>query len=143
MILLIQRVEYAKLYVKGKLFSEIKDGFLVFVGIEKSDENKIEKAIDKFLKIKIIEDENGKFKYSLNEKPMPLLVVSEITLIPDFKDNKPEFTNSPQKEIAEKLYLNFIEALKEKGFNVERGLFGEFMEIENKNLGPVSFYLKI
>jgi len=143
MEILIQKVDYAKLYVGKNLFSEIENGFLIFVGIEKNDENKIEKAIEKLMNIKIIGDENGKFKYSLKEKPLPLLVVSEITLIPNFEENKPEFTNSPPKEIAEKIYLEFIEKLKEKNFKVEKGVFGEFMEIENKNLGPVSFYLKI
>lgn len=143
MKILIQRVEYAKLYVNKKLISEIDNGFLVFVGIEKGDEDKIEKSIEKLLNIKIIEDENGKFKYSLKEKPHPLLIVSEITLIPDFKENKLDFSNSPSKEIAEKIYLAFIDKLKEKNLRVEKGIFGEFMEIENKNLGPVSFYLKI
>ena len=143
MRILIQRVEYAKLYVNKKLISEIDNGFLVFVGIEKGDEDKIEKSIEKLLNIKIIEDENGKFKYSLKEKPLPLLIVSEITLIPDFKENKPDFSNSPSKEIAEKIYLTFIDKLKERNLRVEKGIFGEFMEIENKNLGPVSFYLKI
>ncbi len=147
MKILIQRVDYAKLYINKKLISEIDNGFLVFVGIEKDDknaiENKINKAVDKLLNIKIIEDENGKFKYSLKEKPLPLLVVSEITLIPDFEENKPEFTNSPPKEVAEKIYLEFVEKLKDKNLKVEKGIFGEFMEIENKNLGPVSFFLKI
>jgi D-aminoacyl-tRNA deacylase len=143
MRILIQRVEYAKLYVNKKLISEIDNGFLVFVGIEKGDEDKIEKSIEKLLNIKIIEDENDKFKYSLKEKPLPLLIVSEITLIPDFKENKPDFSNSPSKEIAEKIYLTFIDKLKERNLRVEKGIFGEFMEIENKNLGPVSFYLKI
>jgi D-tyrosyl-tRNA(Tyr) deacylase len=143
MRVLIQRVKDTKLYVKNKLFSEIDDGFLIFLGIENGDEGRIDKAIDKILKVKIIEDEEGKFKYSLKEKPCPLLVVSEITLISDFKENKPEFINSPSKEIAEKIYLEFVERLKEQNFKVEKGVFGEFMEIENKNLGPVSFYLKI
>jgi D-tyrosyl-tRNA(Tyr) deacylase len=143
MKILIQRVEYAKLYVNEKLISEIDNGLLVFVGIEKGDEDKIEKSIEKLLNIKIIEDENGKFKYSLKEKPLPLLIVSEITLIPDFKENKTDFSNSPPKEIAEKIYLTLINKLKEKNLMVEKGIFGEFMEIENKNLGPVSFYLKI
>jgi len=91
MRVLIQRVKDTRLYVKNKLFSEIDNGFLIFLGIENGDEEKIDKAIDKILKIKIIEDEEGKFKYSLKEKPYPLLVVSEITLISDFKENKPEF----------------------------------------------------
>jgi D-tyrosyl-tRNA(Tyr) deacylase len=143
MRILIQRVKDTKLYVKNKLFSEIDNGFLIFLGIENRDEEKIDKAIDKILKIKIIEDEKGKFRYSLKEKPYPLLVVSEITLISDFEENKPEFTNSPSKEIAERIYLEFVKRLKEKNFKVEKGAFGEFMEIENKNLGPVSFYLNI
>jgi len=54
MKILIQRVEYAKLYVNEKLISEIDNGFLVFVGIEKGDEDKIEKSIEKLLNIKII-----------------------------------------------------------------------------------------
>ncbi|MGC8981821.1 MAG: D-aminoacyl-tRNA deacylase [Minisyncoccia bacterium] len=143
MRILIQRVKDTRLYVKNKLVSKLDNGFLIFLGIENGDEEKIDKAIEKLLKIKIIEDENGRFKYSLLEKKFPLLVVSEITLIPEFEDNKPEFTNSPKKNLAEKIYLEFIEKLREKNFKVEEGIFGEFMEIENKNLGPVSFYLRL
>lgn len=143
MKILIQRVKYAKVKVKGKLISEINNGILVFLGIEKGDENKINKAVEKFLKIKIIEDKNKKFKYSINEKKLPILIISQITLIPEFKDNKPEFLNSPSKEEAEIIYNNFINQLKEKNFDVNQGIFGEFMEVESVNLGPVNFLIKL
>lgn len=143
MKILIQRVNYAKLYVKNKIVSQINNGLLVFIGIEKGDEYKIEKAIDKILKIKIIEDENGRFNLSLKEKPCPILLVSQITLIPNFQDNKPDFSNSPSKEEAKLIFEKIKEGLKNKGFQIESGIFGEYMEIENKNLGPVSFFLKI
>lgn len=143
MKILIQRVDYAKLYIKNNLISKIDDGFLVFIGIEKGDENKIDRFIEKILKIKIIEDDNGKFTLSLKEKTYPILLVSQITLIPDFKDNKPDFSNSPPKEEAKKIFEEIKNRLIEKGLQVESGIFGEFMEIENKNIGPVSFFFEI
>ncbi|MEO0118881.1 MAG: D-aminoacyl-tRNA deacylase [candidate division WOR-3 bacterium] len=143
MKILIQRVEYGKIYVDKKLVSEIKNGFLIFLGIEKNDKNKVEKGVEKLTKIKIIEDENGRFKYSLIEKPMPLLVISQITLIPDFEEYRPDFSKSPSKEEAKLIFEKIKEELKNKGFQIESGIFGEYMEIENKNLGPVSFFLKI
>lgn len=143
MKILIQRVEFAKIFVNKNLISEINDGFLVFLGIERGDGEKIEKALDKLLNIKIIEDENGHFKYSLNEKKFPLLLISQITLLPRFEKNKPEFTNSPEKERAHEIFEKFKNKLQENGLKVETGIFGDYMEVENKNLGPVSFILEI
>lgn len=143
MKILIQRVEFAKVFVNKNLISEINDGFLIFIGIEKGDEKKIERAVDKLLSVKIIEDEQGRFRFSLNEKKFPLLLISQITLLSSFKKNKPEFDLSPDKKEAEEIFKKFEKLLKEKGFQVETGIFGEYMEIENKNLGPVSFIIEI
>ena len=39
MIALVQRVGYAKVFLFGELYSEIGEGLLVLVGIEKKDSN--------------------------------------------------------------------------------------------------------
>ena len=46
---IIQRVEQAKLSIEGKVYSQIKHGFLVYIGIRQSDNMEIaEKMIKKY-----------------------------------------------------------------------------------------------
>ena len=66
MKLVIQRVTSSSIYIDGSLFSNIKKGLLVLIGISKSDsENVIEKLIKKLLNLRIFEDENSKMNYSI------------------------------------------------------------------------------
>ena len=49
---------------------------------------------------------------------------------------------SGDPEVAEKLYEDLIEKVRERGIKVEKGVFGAHMEIESVNDGPVTFVLE-
>ncbi|MDY6470137.1 MAG: D-aminoacyl-tRNA deacylase, partial [Succinivibrio dextrinosolvens] len=61
MIALLQRVNYAKVVVEGKTVGEIDKGILVFLGLERDDNEQLcHKMFDKIVKYRMFYDENGK-----------------------------------------------------------------------------------
>ncbi len=143
MITLIQRVNKASVKVNEKIISEIRKGILVLLGIEKDDTTKdIDYLVNKIVNLRIFEDEKGKMNLSIKDVHGEILVVSEFTLAGDCKKgNRPSFDNAMPPEEAEKLYRNFIEALKNKGIPVKEGKFRSFMHISLINEDPVTFIL--
>jgi len=142
MTFIIQRVIFSKLIVDNQVRGEINNGYLIYLGIVKNDYQREREIIDQFLKIKFIEYE-GKFKLSLNDKKYPLMIIPNITLISNLNKKRIEFKNSPSQEIAQKIFNNFINLLREKGFYVISGVFGAQMIIESQNLGPINFIFQI
>jgi len=145
MKLVIQRVTSSSLYIDGSLFSNIKKGLLVLIGISKSDsENVIEKLIKKLLNLRIFEDENSKMNYSILDIDGEILLVSQFTLYADTrKGNRPSFINTANPKNAERLYNKFFEklnvALRDK---IKTGKFGANMQIELVNDGPVTIIIE-
>lgn len=139
----IQRVSYASLKVDGKLISEIKQGFLVFLGVGAGDSIETsEKMAKKIALLRVFEDEKGKINLSLADISGEILLVSQFTLYADCKHgNRPSFTGAEKPEIAQKIYENFINLLKSYGLPVKTGIFGADMKIELLNNGPVTIIL--
>ena len=62
----IQRVTHASVTIKSKIVGKIEKGFLVLIGIENDDTEKIaDKMVSKMTGLRIFEDENGKMNLSL------------------------------------------------------------------------------
>lgn len=141
---LIQRVKDASVTINGGLFSSIRQGLLVFLGVEKNDEKiNAEKLADKILKLRIFEDENGKMNRSINELNGEILVVSQFTLCGDCKKGtRPSFDNSATPEKAVKLYEYFVECVKQSKLNVQTGKFRAMMDVKLTNDGPVTFLIE-
>lgn len=141
---LIQRVKDASVTINGELFSSIRPGLLVFLGVEKNDEKiNAEKLADKILKLRIFEDENGKMNCSVNDLKGEILVVSQFTLCGDCKKGtRPSFDNSAPPEKAVKLYEYFVECVKQSGLTVQTGKFRATMDVKLTNDGPVTFILE-
>lgn len=139
----IQRVKYAKLKVDGALVSDIKQGFLVFLGIGQGDNEQMsEKFAKKIAKLRIFEDESGKMNLSLADIGGEVLLVSQFTLYADCTHgNRPSFFDAEEPEIAEKLYKNFKILLEKQNISVKTGIFGADMKIELLNDGPVTIIL--
>lgn len=108
---LIQRVTRASVAVEGKTVGEIGRGFLVFIGISKSDIMEIaEKMTRKLLGLRIFEDENGKTNLDLKSVGGSLLLISQFTLYADCrKGNRPSFTNAGDPEKANLLYRYIVD----------------------------------
>lgn len=144
MKVLLQRVKRASVTIDEKLFSSINYGILALVGIEKGDTiEQANKLADKIFKLRIFEDENGKMNRSILDVKGEMLVVSQFTLCGDCKKGtRPSFDRSAPPDIANSLYEEFIEKIKNYGIKTGTGKFGAMMDVELINDGPVTFMLE-
>lgn len=139
---LIQRVTHADVAIEGTTVGIINKGLLVFVGISDTDTIAIaDKMVNKLLKLRIFEDENGKTNLSLRDVNGQLLLVSQFTLYADCrKGNRPSFTKAGNPKLANELYEYIITQCREQ-FPVETGSFGADMKVELLNDGPFTIIL--
>ena len=139
-----QRVSGASVTVAGETVGEIGAGLLVLLGIADGDDAAdAGRMAGKVARLRIFEDEDGKFAHSLLDVGGAALVVSQFTLIADTrKGNRPSFTDAARPEQAEPLYESFCAALQGGGVRVERGVFGARMRVALVNDGPVTILLE-
>ena len=139
----IQRVTHADVVVDGNEIGRIGKGFMVLIGVSKEDDKAIaDKMVDKMIKLRIFEDENGKTNLSLDDVGGELLLISQFTLYANCKKgNRPSFIDAGAPEEANALYEYIIERCKERVNVVERGEFGADMEVSLLNDGPFTIVL--
>jgi D-tyrosyl-tRNA(Tyr) deacylase len=139
----VQRVAEARVVVGSEAMGEIDAGLCVLFGVARDDdEAAAERLAEKVARLRIFENEEGKFDQSLLDSGGAALVVSQFTLIADTaKGNRPSFTNAAAPEDAERLYEAFCSALRNLGVRVETGRFGARMRVELTNDGPVTIVL--
>ena len=144
MKLMIQRVTHASVTVENEVVGKIGKGFLVLLGIGPEDtESEADFLVQKLIKLRIFEDENGKMNLSLKDVNGELLIVSQFTLYADCSGgNRPSFVNAAKPEKANELYEYFIKKCKEQNIKVEHGIFGADMKVELLNDGPVTILLE-
>ena len=138
----IQRVTNAKVTVEGEVKGKIDRGFMVLIGVSKTDTRaEADRLIKKMLGLRIFEDENGKTNLSLTDVGGSLLLISQFTLYADCrKGNRPSFINAGDPVSANELYEYIISECS-KGFHVEKGVFGADMKVELLNDGPFTVIL--
>ena len=139
----IQRVERAKVTVEGKVSGEIGNGYVVFVGLLPTDDDKVmDYMLDKLVNLRIYEDENDKLNLSLKDIGGEILIVPNFTLYGDArKGRRPSYAKAAPPDEAEKLFDRFVEKAKETGLNVQTGIFRTHMKVELVNDGPVTIRL--
>ena len=139
----VQRVAGARVRVGEEVAGEIGAGLCVLVGVARGDGvGEAERLAGKVARLRIFENEEGRFNRGLLDVGGEALVVSQFTLIADTaKGNRPSFTDAAPPEEAEPLYEAFCEALRELGVHVETGVFGARMQVELVNDGPVTILL--
>jgi D-aminoacyl-tRNA deacylase len=144
MRIVCQRVSEARVSVRGEIVSEIGPGLVVLLGVQRGDgEADVERLTGKVARLRIYEDDVGKFDRSLLDVGGAALVVSQFTLIADTgKGNRPSFAAAAPPEEAEPLYDRFCEGLAAAGVPVERGIFGARMAVSLVNDGPVTIILE-
>ena len=99
----------------------------------------------KVARLRIFENDEGRFDRSALDAGGAALVVSQFTLIADSKHQKgtrPDFSAAARPEVAEPLYEHFCAALRELGVPVQTGVFGARMAVELVNDGPVTIILE-
>ena len=139
----IQRVTHANVVVNGNEIGKIGRGFMVLIGVSKDDNETIaDKMVDKMIKLRIFEDENGKTNLSLDDVGGELLLISQFTLYANCKKgNRPSFIDAGAPDEANALYEYIIERCKERVNVVERGEFGADMKVSLLNDGPFTIVL--
>jgi D-tyrosyl-tRNA(Tyr) deacylase len=122
---------------------EIGAGLCVLLGVARDDDlAEAERLAGRVARLRIFENEDGRFDRSLLDVYGSALVVSQFTLIADTaKGNRPSFTDAAPPEQAQPLYERFCTALSELGVEVATGRFGARMEVELVNDGPVTIVL--
>ena len=140
----MQRVSRARVLVDSEVVGEIGPGLCVLLGVaESDDEAAAERLAGRVARLRIFENEEGKFDRSVLESGGSALVVSNFTLIADTaKGNRPSFSGAAPPGEAEPLYERFCAALRELDVPVETGVFGARMEVELVNAGPVTIVLE-
>jgi D-tyrosyl-tRNA(Tyr) deacylase len=139
----VQRVAEARVVVGSEVAGEIGAGLCVLLGVARNDgEATAERIAEKVARLRIFENEDGKFDRSVLDTGGAALVVSQFTLIADTaKGNRPSFANAAAPDDAERLYEAFCSALRDLGVRVETGSFGARMRVELVNDGPVTIVL--
>ena len=142
---LLQRVKQAAVHVDGQCVGEIKQGLLVFLGVEKTDDVLLSaKLVDKVLAYRVFADEKGRMNLSLKDIAGELLVVSQFTLVADTRKGlRPSFSSAGLPNESFNLYSSFIELVQKQGVRVRSGQFGADMQVSLVNDGPVTFLLSV
>jgi D-tyrosyl-tRNA(Tyr) deacylase len=139
----VQRVAEARVRVGGEVVGEIGPGLCVLLGVARGDgESDAERLAGRVVRLRIFENEDGKFDRSVLDNGGAVLVVSNFTLLADTaKGNRPSFSDAAPPEEAERLYGAFCEAMSVLGVPVETGIFGARMRVEIMNDGPVTILI--
>jgi D-tyrosyl-tRNA(Tyr) deacylase len=141
----VQRVAEGSVAVEGDVTAAIGRGLVVLLGIADSDapEN-AERLAGKVARLRIFENEEGRFDRSLLDVGGEALVVSQFTLVADTaKGTRPSFTSAAAPTDAEPLYERFAQALRDLGVDVRTGVFGARMHVSLVNDGPVTIVLDL
>lgn len=140
----LQRVTQGKVIVNDQTIASIKDGLVILLGVEKTDNHeKANTLAKKIANLRIFNDENGKMNLSLLNIGGEAIVVSQFTLMADtHKGNRPSFINAAPPGIASPLVDYFSEALCKNGVPTQKGEFGAHMQVELTNDGPVTIWLE-
>lgn len=142
MKVVIQRVKEAQVTIDDELVGDISQGLLLLVGVGPDDEQEdLDYAVRKITNMRIFSDDMGKMNLSVQDIKGSILSVSQFTLFAETKKgNRTAFTGAAKPDKAEKMYLDFNEALAQF-VPVETGVFGADMQVSLVNDGPVTIIL--
>ena len=142
MKVVIQRAKEAQVTIDDELVGDISQGLLLLVGVGPDDEQEdLDYAVRKITNMRIFSDDMGKMNLSVQDIKGSILSVSQFTLFAETKKgNRPAFTGAAKPDKAEKMYLDFNEALAQF-VPVETGVFGADMQVSLVNDGPVTIIL--
>lgn len=140
----VQRSKESNVIVEGQVVGEIKKGMVLLVGFtQKDDKDIVDKMVQKVLKLRIFDDENGVMNKSILDKQGEILSISQFTLYANTKKgNRPSYLEALNGKEAIHLYDLFNQKLREY-IHVETGIFGADMQVSIQNDGPVSILLEL
>ncbi|MEQ1631741.1 MAG: D-aminoacyl-tRNA deacylase [Planctomycetota bacterium] len=144
MITIVQRVLHASVQVDGRDIAAIGRGLMLLVGVERGDtENCARTTALKLSKLRCFPGRTP-MDATCAEIGGGCLVISQFTLAAELADgNRPSFSAAEDPTLAEALYLQVAESLREQGLEVSTGVFGAKMAVTLCNDGPVTFALTV
>ena len=137
----IQRVTHASVTINGDVKSEIKQGYLVLLGICEEDTiEDVDWLVRKIVNLRVFDDEQGVMNKSILDVGGNALIVSQFTLFASYKKgNRPSWFKAGSHEHSIPLYEAFCAQFSEAiGKPVGTGEFGADMKVELVNDGPVT-----
>lgn len=145
MIGLLQRVRSAQVHVNGAAVGSIGAGLLVFIGVERGDNQATaDRLLERLLGYRVFADPDGKMNLSLTETGGGLLLVPQFTLAADTRRGmRPSFTPAAPPSEGQQLFTYLAARAKSLHQSVSCGVFGADMEVTLTNNGPVTFWLQV
>ena len=143
MKIIVQRVNFAEIFVNNKFKGKIQKGIVAYIGVTNGDSVKdIDFCIDKLINLRIFDDESGKLNLSVKNINGNLLIVSNFTIYGNTKKGRrPSYTDSAPASEAYEIYNLFVKKLEKTGIGFETGEFGQYMRIVSENDGPVNLII--
>lgn len=140
----LQRVSKASVTVDGSIVGSIDNGLMILVGVEQGDtEGDSRFLARKSAEMRIFPDREGKMNLSLLDVGGKALVISQFTLIADWKKGRrPSFIKAASPADGNRLYEHFAQELRNLAVHVETGVFGAHMDVSLVNDGPVTMLLE-
>lgn len=144
MIAVVQRVRSASVSVDDEEVGAIGNGLLVLLGCHVGDGQEAMRYVArKVADLRIFEDDQGKMNRSVQDVGGAVLAVSQFTLLGETrKGRRPSFVRAAPPGDAERLFLGFIDAVRQRGVTVESGRFGARMMVRIENDGPVTIIVE-
>ena len=137
----IQRVSHASVTIDGVVKSEIRQGFLILLGVCNEDTMEdVDWLVKKVANLRVFGDENDVMNRSIQDVNGEALVVSQFTLYASYKKgNRPSWFRAGSHEHSIPFYEAFCTQLSAAiGNPVQTGEFGADMKVELLNDGPVT-----
>jgi D-tyrosyl-tRNA(Tyr) deacylase len=148
----VQRVSEASVSVlahdtggknERRVTGAIGNGLCALIGVGAKDTPAdAEWLAEKIASLRVFEDEQGKMNKSLVDVRGALLAVSQFTLYGDArKGTRPGFIDAARPEVAQPLYAQLCKLVRERGIDVQEGVFRATMQVRIVNEGPVTLLL--
>jgi D-tyrosyl-tRNA(Tyr) deacylase len=144
----VQRCRHARVTVDGRVTGEIGPGLCVLLGVGVGDTARDAHYLaEKTANLRVFADSEGKMNLSLLDLKTAggggeALVVSQFTLYGDCRrGRRPSYTDAAPPGEADRLYREYVEALRSYGLRVATGEFQAMMTVELANDGPVTLLL--
>ena len=143
MRIVLQKVSHAGVTVTDEAIGELDTTITeqtIAAGVSDADGTRqIDCLAHKISNLRVFEDEQGKMNLSIHDVGGSILSISQFTLFADTrKGNRPSFVRAGKPEHAERVWLEFNEALRAQGLQVKEGRFGAHMNVSLVNDGPVT-----
>lgn len=145
MIALLQRVREAKVTIDQTVTGEIARGLLIFVGVEKTDnESTADRLIERFLGYRVFPDAQDRMNLAVTEIQGGVLLVPQFTLAADTrKGTRPSFSSAAPPDRGRQLFEYVVAQTRNQHSQVATGVFGADMQVSLINDGPVTFWLQV